>query len=314
MPDNQKFSEHFQRGRELLRKRQFEKAIQEFARALEYNPDRADGHEAIATAYFLTGNYPKAAEHFERVTRLRPTEAKGFINLGAVYNRMKEYAKAVQVLQKGIQRDRKAADGYYNLGIAQRHLKQPRMAETAYREAIRLNPNMYEAHLNLGNVYMELKQPKKAIDCYKKALEIKPDFEPARRALEAAQATADSMKAAEKPFGRLVDEKELAARQKAEHIRTLSPTERMKDREFLTGLSEQMEEAARNLASFMSSELEPKLLKLSRTIAQGREAIFEVPEAYQQLRAALKQTIALRKHLHELAKQLFEHEEQMKAG
>lgn len=170
-------------GRQLFRQGKHAEAIQMFEQALQADPDRADAHDAIATAYFVAKQFDKAVEHFTRVTQLKPMDAKAYINLGAVFNRMEQFQKAADILKKAMSRDGKAVEAYYNLGIAYRGLKQPAMAINSYKEAIKINPRMLDAMQNLGNTYLEMNNLKSAIEQYKRALEINPDFERAKRGL-----------------------------------------------------------------------------------------------------------------------------------
>lgn len=167
----------YKAGRQLFRQGKHAEAIQAFEQALQADPDQAEVHDAIATAYFVIKQYDKAIEHFTRVTQLKPKDAKAYINLGAVYNHQEEFEKAADILKRAISRDGNAVEAYYNLGIAYRGTKQPAMAINSYKEALKLNPRMLDAMQNLGNTYLEMNNPKAAIEQYKKALEINPDFE-----------------------------------------------------------------------------------------------------------------------------------------
>jgi tetratricopeptide (TPR) repeat protein len=259
-------------ARQCLRSGEGERAIDLLRQAVAADPDRPELHEALAAAYFRGGEYEKAIEHFQSVSRLNPREMRTDINLGAVYNRMGRFNDAVASLRRGIQRDRKCSDGYYNIGMAYRGLNQLSMAVSAYREAIRLKPDMVEAHLNLANVYVDMGNYQQAILHYKKALDLRPGFERAERGLIEAEKGRERAKQAISPFGRLVNEEQLARAGASAPARELSDQERLEDRHQVRQLSTEITADTAQLLDCLRRELEPALMTLARVAAQGDDS------------------------------------------
>ena len=300
-------------AKQLFNSKRRDEAIDLLQQALDKDPDLPDVHSTAATMHFMAQNYDQAIEHFKRTTQLLPSEAAAFINLGAVYNRMGDYKNAVDVLQKGIQKNSKSADGYYNLGIAQRKLGQQRMAITAYRECLRLAPDMAEAHQNLANVYMDLNNPDKAMEHYKEALRIKPGFERAVRGLDKARSAAQVGMVEENPFGRLVDENQLKKRGDDESgVRQLSELERQEDSEFLYTLSERIVETSEEVLEILTEDVEPTLLALSRTVAQGAATTHLVYDDHTEFRQAVNDMVESRKLIKAQLAELKRHEDELK--
>lgn len=302
-------------ARECLQLEQTKQAKELFDKAIAADIDCADAHDGLASIAFMAGDIPAAITHFIKLTLLKPMESRNFINLGAIYNKQGEYAKAVDVLRKAIQRDKRSAESYYNLGIAQRKLKQYQMAISAYREAARLNPKMAEAYQNLGNVYMDIDNVQMAIINFKKALEIKPDFERARLALEKAEAITNSAKEAENPFGRLVNAQSMQTGSKSSvtMVRELTDAERYDDRHEVKHLADEIERLSKGCLEFMKQKLEPAIVELQRTMAEGEKAqvsLADVAEAYNEART---QWADLRKALKRKVLELRAHEELINA-
>ena len=297
-------------ARQQLKVRDYRKAIDLYEQACLLDPDQADVHEGLATAYFMSGEYAPAVDHFIRVTRLDPRRGLAFVNLGAVYNRMGEYAKAIEVLRRGVSIDRKCAEGYYNLGIAHRKLQQYDLAVPAYREAIRMDPLMAEAYQNLGNVYVELGNLQQAIAQYKKALDIRPTFERARKALEQAESARDVERGASKPFGRLVEQATLHAGLGATDVsaRDLTSEERELDRQRLFQICQGLGVAAQELLTHMQRDLEPIVRGLHRALIQEGAAPGTFGDAHTQFRGEARTHRDLSRRVKELIDQLREHE------
>ena len=280
-----------------------------YEKAIASDIDCIDAHEGMATITFLGGEYSSSAAHYIKLSLLQPMEARHYTNLGAVYNRMGEFTKAAEALRKAIQRDKRSAEAYYNLGIAQRKLKQWQMAISAYREAARLNPKMAEAYQNLGNVYIDTSNWLMAITNFKKALEIRPDFDKARIGLERAEAEANSAKQAVNPFGRLVNAQSHQIASNTTSARELTDAERYDDRHEIKQISDEIERLSKGCLEFLKQKLEPCLIELQRTMAEGSNAQVPLADVADDYYAAANQWVELRKALKRKVLELRAHEE-----
>lgn len=296
-------------GRHFFRLGKYPQAIKSFEQALQLDPDRADVHEAVATAHFIMKQYDAAIEHFTRVTQLRPMDANALINMGAVYNRQEEFQKAADVLKKAMAKDGKAVEAYYNLGIAYRGLKQLPMAANAYKEALRINPRMLDSMQNLGNLLLEMNNPKAAIEQYKKALEINPDFERAKRGLERAEEAQKQAKANFNPFGRLVSDPTMKAAPAEIHARRLNSEERKNDRQVLRRLMIEMQATTQQLFEHLRDQLDEDLANLNRGVQISTRDVSKLLfSSNEEFQTTLQRFQELRAELRRLTKELKAHE------
>ena len=292
---------------------QVKQAKELYDKAIAEEVDCVDAHQGLATIAYLEADYPAAAAHYIKLTLLQPMEARHLTNLGAIHNFMGEFTQAAEVLRKAITRDKRNAEAYYNLGIAQRKLKQTQMAMSAYREAIRLNPKMAEAYQNLGNLYVESANMPMAILNFKKAIEIQPDLEKAHLGLNKAEAASKQAKTISNPFGRLVNPQIQQVNSAAATTRELSDAERYDDRQEVKHLADDIERLSKEGLEFLKTTLEPAILELQRTMAEGSKAhvpLVDVAEVYQ---SAASQWVEHRKTVKRKVLELRAHEELINA-
>ncbi len=288
---------------------QAKQAKELYEKAIAAEVDCVDAHQGLATIAYLEGDYPTAAAHYVKLTLLQPMEARHLTNLGAIHNFTGEFTQAAEVLRKAITRDKRSAEAYYNLGIAQRKLKQTQMAMSAYREAIRLNPKMAEAYQNLANLYVESANMPMAILNFKKAIECQPELEKAHIGLQKAEAASNQAKNISNPFGRLVNSQTQQVNAAVTVARELTDAERYDDRQEVKHLADDIERLSKENLEFLKKTLEPAILELQRTMAEGSKAhvpLVDVAEAFQ---TAADQWVEQRKSVKRKVLELRAHEE-----
>lgn len=86
--------EHFKKGFGYQNAGNSEKAIEEYQKALELNPNLAQAHTNLGTVYLGQGDYDKAIGHFKRVIELNYYDTKAHYNLGLAYLYKGEVEKA----------------------------------------------------------------------------------------------------------------------------------------------------------------------------------------------------------------------------
>jgi tetratricopeptide (TPR) repeat protein len=285
-----------QQAREAIEQRDWDRAKQEYLKALGLKSDTPDVHYGLATVYFQLNELTSAAHHFKEVTRLDPKRAGAFVNLGAVLNLLTEYDEAITVLRKGIALDPKRTEGYYNLGLVHRRKNQLDLAIQAYREAIRINPRLGDAHLNLANVYLDKRQYRQAIAHYENALKVRPAWNKALDGLALAQAA-------------------MAAGPDATESRVVQPEigqgELLVDPavhgDFLNELhkvSVESEEIGRHLQTVLAAELEGTIKELSLSLLATHGAGGELADRVSKFEASAEHVLQSHKSLKECLQKL----------
>ena len=81
-------------GTLALEQQALREAIRWLEIAVQRAPDRAEAHEKLGVAIFLSGDHPTARPYLERACRLDPGSASAHLNLAAVYAELRMFPEA----------------------------------------------------------------------------------------------------------------------------------------------------------------------------------------------------------------------------
>lgn len=109
---------HYKRGDAYDDIQEYEKAIGEYNKAIELNPNYTSAYYNRACAYAEMGQYSEAIADYDRTIELRPNHFLAYYNRGLVYSRIGENEKAIADYNRAIQVDPDDADAYYSRGLA----------------------------------------------------------------------------------------------------------------------------------------------------------------------------------------------------
>jgi protein O-mannosyl-transferase len=143
-------------GWDLLQRGQVDKAIAQFQKALQIDPNLAAVHNNLGMALFQKGQVDEAIMHLQKALEINPNYTEAHNNLG---NALKQKGKL-------------------NEAMVQYHM------------ALEINPNYAGAHNNLGNVLFQKGALDEAISQYQAALRLKPDYVDAQNNLAKVEAMA----------------------------------------------------------------------------------------------------------------------------
>lgn len=99
--------------------RQFDKAIENYNKAIQAKPDDANYHNNLGNVYAEMGKVPEAAAEFKRAAELDPPQASRFyFNYGAVMYNTGKMDEAAAAFKKATEIDANYADAFYWQGLA----------------------------------------------------------------------------------------------------------------------------------------------------------------------------------------------------
>lgn len=134
-----------QQGRSSLQQQDFASAIEHLKKYTAAQPNNADGHAMLGTAYQESRQYDQAAREYERSLQLEPQDPYVQLNLGKVYCQLGAPDRAVPLFKAGLSDSGADADDYYWYAQALKTTGQLADAEKAVRQAIQLDPTDTEA-------------------------------------------------------------------------------------------------------------------------------------------------------------------------
>lgn len=139
-------------GKIAMNGKNYDKAISDFKKALEENPDNGEAHYYLAVCYKEKENYGEMLKHLERAEQLYPKKEKDYENL--------------------------RQDGWTKLfesGRAKAEEEKWEESRDDFLLASRILPTRYEAFSNMGFVWQHLDNDDSAYFYYSKAYEVAPD-------------------------------------------------------------------------------------------------------------------------------------------
>jgi len=135
----------------------YAKAIANFKRATEVNPNDPVLWKNLGEAYLFAHFYKKAERSFLKALSLKPDYGEVLFDLGLLYYEQGEYKKAVQWFKKAANLDTydERYKAFFFLAHAYKKLNDLKNYERALQRAIDLYPAYREALLELARYYEE---------------------------------------------------------------------------------------------------------------------------------------------------------------
>lgn len=107
---------YFNRGVESSRKGDFKKAISDYDKAIDVNPEFVVAYLNRGYSHSRMGEFDNAIADYTKAIELNPRYAIAYHNRGFVYRRMGEYDRAILDFTKAIEINPKYASAYYYRG------------------------------------------------------------------------------------------------------------------------------------------------------------------------------------------------------
>ena len=115
---------YYNRGNAYHRKGNFDRAIDEYTKALELKLDYANAYNNRGNAYYNKGDYEKAIVDFNRAIELRPDDAKTYFGRGDAYADNDEFDNAIQDYNAALELNPDFGLVYYKRGVMWLRLRQ----------------------------------------------------------------------------------------------------------------------------------------------------------------------------------------------
>lgn len=166
---------YYKRGIAFLYANQFDGAISDFTQVLNLSKDDPDSYNNRGLAYSYKGDLNSAMKDFDKAIKLDPNFAQAYINRGSAYITLKDFDKAVKDFDKAIKLDTKNPELYIQRARLQYLKEDYKKSIKDYSTAIALGIGSSKIYYNRGNAYFKLEMYEEAIKDYTKALQLDPD-------------------------------------------------------------------------------------------------------------------------------------------
>jgi len=163
-------------GAVLVGQKNFGKALINYKKSIEINPDYAEGHNNMGSALYKLEKFNESIDSYQRAIKIKPEYAEAHNNLGVTFKELGKFYESIDSYQRAIKIKPEYAEAHNNLGVTFKELGELAKSINSYQKAIKINPNYAEAYNNIGNVYNANQKIDDAILNYKKAIKLNSNF------------------------------------------------------------------------------------------------------------------------------------------
>ena len=163
---------------------QYDKAIEQYHKALQINPYYPNAYTNLGFALAKQGKVEQSIIQFLKALELKPRDYETLSNLGVALLMQNRQAEALEYLSEAVALNPYFAKAHNNLGVALNRLGRAQDAIDQYSIALQLDPDYAEAYNNLGVALANQGRFDEAIEQFSAALKIYPGYANARQNLE----------------------------------------------------------------------------------------------------------------------------------
>ncbi|CAK74669.1 unnamed protein product (macronuclear) [Paramecium tetraurelia] len=160
----------------LLRKQQYEKAIELIDRILLRSPNMAEAQYLKGLAHLGQNNLQQALYFCQMATQLDKQHSKALAEIGNIYILNKKYQEALNVFNKLVEMNEKSFEGYFGMAFVLTRLNNFEKAQCYYETALELKQNDKGVLLNYGHLKVKQQKYDQALELYQRALKQDPGY------------------------------------------------------------------------------------------------------------------------------------------
>ncbi|MBI1852576.1 MAG: tetratricopeptide repeat protein [Planctomycetes bacterium] len=163
---------HYQLGYVEFSEKKLPRAIDEFQKAVELNPQFDALHRLLGDCFLAQNDSTNATSHYLAAVRINPRNDEAFIGLVTVARQHasdKRYDSAVDAFQHAIKVRPTDAVTHANLALTYKDMGRTDDAVRSYQKAVELAPMDSQTMNDLGLAYEAKRDDETAMECYRKA-------------------------------------------------------------------------------------------------------------------------------------------------
>jgi tetratricopeptide (TPR) repeat protein len=163
---------YFSRGRLSIVK-DTDRAIQDFYKTLELNPNYKEAYVLLAQAYNRKGEYEQALIEINRLIKLDPKYSNAYVNRAFIYRKKRDFDKAIADYNKAIELYPSDSFSYSNRGAVYDEQGDFDKALADYNKAVEISPDDWTTYYFRGYFYLARGEKAKAYADLQKAKELR---------------------------------------------------------------------------------------------------------------------------------------------
>lgn len=132
----------------------FKEALDYFRKSFSLNRGNVDTMLGLANVYMVLRQEPEARIYFEKVIEIDPGNVAPYMPLALIYNNEKRFDESALLAKKVLERYPRYDPAYLLLAQNQELLNEPDPAIKNYKSVIELKPGHVKAYLGLARCYM----------------------------------------------------------------------------------------------------------------------------------------------------------------
>ncbi|GHV80108.1 hypothetical protein AGMMS49944_18990 [Spirochaetia bacterium] len=140
---------------------------------------KVDVHLSDGNSLLEERDYEKALEEFTKAIKLTPEDGKVFFSRGMVYYAMEKYNKAEADFSISLEMDPHNGETFFQRGMTYFSMEKYNKAASDFSASLEMDANNSKAWLYRGMVYLKREDYPKALADFEAALRIDPDLEAA---------------------------------------------------------------------------------------------------------------------------------------
>ena len=166
----------FRRGYILYQLQKYEAAKDAFSKAMEVEPNFADGFNARSIVNHALGKFSDAIYDCEHALSINPRYKEALLNLARAQQELHQHDEALTNYTKAIALDQKYFNGFLGRALIWKTLNHHEKALADLNKAVSLNPSSSKALLNRGAVKKALGRLDESLADLQKAIALQPDL------------------------------------------------------------------------------------------------------------------------------------------
>ncbi|WP_166828934.1 tetratricopeptide repeat protein [Thalassoroseus pseudoceratinae] len=205
---------YYQRARAHGTLQDWQKAADDFNKALSFNPNHLGARLGAGHAYVRMEDFDKAEEQFDAASKTFPNDPRVYNDRGTFHQQSKQFDKAIADFTKVLELDKNAHYAYMNRGFTYMEKGDPKQAEQDFDRALALQPKQPTLYSLRGTARLMQGRVNDALGDYKMVVEMDTKNPIARGDLAFAEFFAGDYANAAKSFASALD-----SPAKLEHLR-----------------------------------------------------------------------------------------------